>query len=251
MKGHELETYLKAYLSIDLFQDYAPNGLQVQGKPDIQVICTAVSASLATILAAIAHQADALLVHHGFFWRGEAPALIGLKRSRIAALLAHDINLFAFHLPLDCHKEIGNNACIARLLNVREVTSHRQGQNRDLLWSGLLEHPVSPAVFRQSLSEHFKRVPLHLEASSALIHRIAWCSGAAQDFIEEAALLGVDAYLSGEVSERTYYQAQEHDIHYFACGHHATERLGIFSLGEHLAATFGLVHHFIDANNPV
>ncbi len=251
MKRHELETYLATYFNVDLFQDYAPNGLQISGKDEVGLICTAVSASLSTILAAVERRADALLVHHGFFWRGEEPTLLGLKRSRIAALLAHDINLFAFHLPLDCHKEIGNNACIARLLNVQETVSQPQGRNRDLLWSGTLERPLTPDAMMTLLTEKFHRTPLHLDASVPLIRRIAWCSGAAQDFIEDAARLGVDAYLSGEVSERTYYQAQEHNIHYFACGHHATERFGIRALGQHLATTFGLEHYFIDAQNPI
>jgi dinuclear metal center YbgI/SA1388 family protein len=246
-----LDDYLKSYLSVDVFQDYAPNGLQIVGKNEITTLCTAVSASLCSIQKAVDVGADALLVHHGFFWRGEEPVLVGLKRSRIAALLRHDINLFAFHLPLDCHREIGNNACIGRLLDIQEPVSHRQGRNRDLLWSGRLAHPFSPEAFHACLEEKFHRKPLHISVSNAPIQRIAWCSGAAQDFIEDAALLGVDAYLSGEISERTYYQAKEYGIHYFACGHHATERFGIRSLGEHLAEAFGVEHHFIDAENPI
>lgn len=251
MKRHELDAYLKSYLNVSRFEDYAPNGLQIEGKEDIQVICTAVSASLSTISKAIEYQADALLVHHGFFWRGELPTLVGIKRSRIAALLKHDLNLFAFHLPLDCHLDIGNNACIGRLLDVQEVRSYRQGKNEDLLWSGMFRAPVTPEALTTLLTNTFHRLPMHLNASKPLIQRIAWCSGAAQDFIEEAASLGVDAYLSGEVSERTYYQAKEHNIHYFACGHHATERLGVLSLGEHLKVTHGFEHHFIDEMNPI
>ncbi len=251
MKRDELATYLNGYLNTEIFQDYAPNGLQISGKDEVRVICTAVSASLSTILTAVQHKADALLVHHGFFWRGEAPTLLGIKRERIAQLLVHDINLFAFHLPLDCHTVIGNNACIGRLLDVRDVTSHRQGKNRDLLWAGTLEKALNPEDFMTLLTGKFERLPVHLKAPKSMIQHIAWCSGAAQDFIDDAALLGVDAYLSGEMSERTYYQAKEHDIHYFACGHHATERLGVRSLGEHLATTYDLTHYFIDADNPV
>ncbi len=252
MKRDELEHYLKTYLSIHNFEDYAPNGLQIEGKDDIRVVCTAVSASLSSILKAIEHKADALLVHHGFFWRGEAPVLVGAKRTRIAALLNHNLNLFAFHLPLDCHLDIGNNACIGRLLDVRNPVSYRRNKNPDLLWSGTLEHPLPVADFCSVLEKTFHRPPLHLETENKThIHRIAWCSGAAQDFIEDAASLGVDAYISGEVSERTYHQAKELGVHYFACGHHATERLGIRALGEHLKTTHGLTHYFIDELNPV
>jgi dinuclear metal center YbgI/SA1388 family protein len=251
MTRDELSAYLNDYLQVDLYQDYAPNGLQVEGKQNISRICTAVSASEAVILEACAEGADALLVHHGFFWRGEEPTVLGMKRRRLGHILAHDLNLFGFHLPIDCHLDIGNNACIAKLLDVRDVKTHRQGKNRDLLWSGRLTQSINPTDFFQFLQKTFSRQPIHMACTKNSIEHIAWCSGAAQDFIDDAAKLGVDAYISGEVSERTYYQAQELNTHYFACGHHATERYGIQALGEHLKLRFGLSHTFIDVNNPV
>lgn len=251
MTRDELADYLNTYLNTEVYQDYSPNGLQVEGKLTISRICTAVSASEAVILEACKQGADALLVHHGFFWRGEEPTVLGMKRRRLGHLMAHDLNLFGFHLPLDCHLEIGNNACIGRLLDVQDIKTHRQGKTRDLLWEGRLAKKFQPAEFQQFLQEKFVRVPVHIASTKNSIERIAWCSGAAQDFIDDAAKLGVDAYISGEISERTYYQAQELNTHYFACGHHATERYGIQALGEHLNMRFGLSHTFIDVNNPV
>ena len=247
----ELEDYLHNYLQVDAFQDYAPNGLQVEGKTEIHRICTAVTASHDVIKKACEHQADALLVHHGYFWKGEEPTLRGMKRTRIADLLAHDINLFGYHLPIDCHKLIGNNACIAKKLALKKLKSHSAGKTPDLLWTGELPKPLSADAFTHQLAQVFDRVPQCIVGSDKIIKKIAFCSGAAQDFIENAAALGVDAYISGEISERTYYQAKELGVHYFACGHHATERDGIHTLGKHLAEQFGLEHMFIDSDNPV
>ena len=246
-----LADYLAGYLSIASVQDYSPNGLQVEGRAEIQRICTAVTASRAIILAAIAKQADALLVHHGFFWPGESPLVVGLKRARIAPLLQHDLNLFAYHLPLDCHHELGNNACIGRLLQITSMQQHLAGKTPGVLWSGELPQAMSLAAFKQRCQQVFQREPLVIDTEREVIKRVVWCSGAAQDFIELAAELGADVYLSGEVSERTYYQAKELGISYLACGHHATERFGIQALGQHLQQAFGLVHEFLDCDNPV
>ena len=247
----ELAVYLHDHLACDNFNDYAPNGIQVQGGTTINKICTAVTASEAIIKQAVAQQADALLVHHGYFWRGEDAVITGMKRRRIGHLIAHNINLYAYHLPLDCHPEIGNNACLGRLLGVDSIKMHSVGKTVNLLWSGTLSKPLSAQVFSTIISEQLNRKPLHVSGTDKPIHRVAWCSGAAQDYIEEASRLGVDAYLSGEISERTYYQAQELGIHYFACGHHATERYGIQALGNHLYERFGLQHQFIDSDNPI
>jgi len=247
----ELEDYLRNYLQVDAFQDYAPNGLQVEGKTKIHRICTAVTASHEVIQKACANKTDALLVHHGYFWKGEDPTLRGMKRARIADLLTHDINLLAYHLPIDCHKIIGNNACIAKRLNLKKLKSYPAGKTPDLLWTGELAQPLSMDAFSSQLATAFERAPQCISGSDKHIKRVAFCSGAAQDFIEEAAALGVDAYISGEISERTYYQAKELGVHYFACGHHATERDGIHALGKHLAEKFGLEHMFIDSDNPV
>lgn len=247
----DLAAYLHELLVCADFDDYAPNGVQIEGSKPISRICTAVTASLEAIEQAVAWQADALLVHHGYFWRGEAPVLTGMKKQRIARLIEHDMTLFAYHLPLDCHARFGNNACLANLFSFNSIEKHKIGKTRDLLWSGSLLKAMTGKKFAQLVQEKLGREPLVIQGSEKPIQRIAWCSGAAQDFLEEAYKLGVDAYLSGEISERTYYQAKELGIHYFACGHHATERYGIQALGHHLVAHFGLECHFIDSSNPV
>ena len=247
----ELSTYLYQLLSCDRYNDYAPNGVQVEGKEQIKRICTAVTASDEVITQAIAWKADALLVHHGYFWRGESPVITGMKRQRLNKLLRHDVNLLAYHLPLDCHPELGNNACLAKLFEVDSVQMHSAGSTDNLLWTGSLSQPMTHDELADFLSKKLKRTPLCITGNDKTITRIAWCSGGAQDFIEEANRLGVDAYLSGEISERTYYQAKELGIHYYSCGHHATERYGIQALGEYLASYFRLEHTFIDSYNPV
>jgi len=248
---NELLLYLHQLLDCERYNDYAPNGLQVEGKDQIQRICTAVTASDEVITKAIAWQCDALLVHHGYFWRGESPLITGMKRQRLSKLLNNNINLFAYHLPLDCHPELGNNACLAQLLEVDLVQMHRAGTTDNLLWSGKLSRTMTDLEFTEFLAKKLGRYPLSIAGNDKKISHIAWCSGAAQDFIEDASALGVDAYLSGEISERTYYQAKELGIRYYSCGHHATERHGIQFLANHLVGSFGLEHLFIDSDNPV
>ena len=247
----ELVLYLNKLLACDNFNDYAPNGLQVEGSEIINSICTAVTASANVITLAAKREANALLVHHGYFWRGEDPVIEGMKRARIAQLIQNDINLLAFHLPLDCHLEFGNNACLGKLFELHSISTHRVKATPDLLWSGYFAEGKNAADVLTFLTEKLQRTPMHIAGNNKPIKHIAWCSGAAQDFIEQAFALGADAYISGEVSERTFYQAQELGIHYFACGHHATERYGIEALGNHLATQFGVKHHFIDSHNPV
>ena len=247
----ELTFYLHEYLGCDGFNDYAPNGIQVEGNSVINRICTAVTASEAVIKSAAAKGADALLVHHGFFWRGEDLVICGMKRRRIGELIINNMNLYAYHLPLDCHLDVGNNACLGRLFGVESLQMHSVGTISNLLWSGTLAKPLTAQKLSNEIAEKLERAPLHVSGTDRLIQRIAWCSGAAQDYIEEAHHLGVDAFLSGEISERTYYQAQELGIHYFACGHHASERYGIQALGLHLSERFDLHHQFIDSDNPV
>ena len=246
-----LALYLNEYLACDSFNDYAPNGLQVEGRDAIHRICTAVTASHEAITKAISLKADALLVHHGYFWRGEDPVIVGMKRKRMGQLIKHDLNLFAYHLPLDCHIELGNNACLGQLLELDDIKTHAAGKTPNLLWSGMLSTSMTTTELSNVLSQKLQREPLCVSGSTKPIQRLAWCSGGAQDYIEDAYRLGVDAYISGEISERTYYQAQELGIHYFACGHHATERYGIQALGQHLATKFGVQHQFIDSANPV
>ncbi len=247
----ELAVYIDQLLNVEQFNDYAPNGLQVEGRATIRRICTAVTASAEAIEQAIALQADALIVHHGYFWKGEASELKDLKFRRIATLIRADINLFAYHLPLDCHLDLGNNACLARLFPLQSFQSHTINKTANLLWSGSLKEATTAQNIALLLKNILRREPLVLFGNDKPIQKIAWCSGAAQDFIEEAHALGADAYISGEVSERSYYQALELGIFYFAAGHHATERYGIQALGEHLARKFDLEHQFIDSKNPI
>lgn len=251
MTQDQLSSYLDEFLNCALYADSAPNGMQVEGKKEIKRLCTAVTASEEAITKAIDWQADALLVHHGYFWRGEDPVITGMKGRRVGLLLKHEMNLLAYHLPLDCHVELGNNACLSKLFMVHSVEMHQAGNTKNLLWSGTLAQPMAADEYAAFLEKVFARKPLHISGTNKKISRIAWCSGAAQGFIAEASKLGVDAYISGEVSERTYYEAKELGIHYYACGHHATERYGIQSLGEHIAAYFDLEHLFIDSDNPV
>ena len=246
----DLVTYLDHYLAAQSILDYAPNGLQIEGCAEIRKLCTAVSISQSVIQAAIQWQADAILVHHGFFWRGERLVLTGVRGQRIKNLLTHNLNLLAYHLPLDVHPKIGNNACVAQLLPVTNVSQHDVEKLPKGLWAGELLEPLSPQDLSSLLQQIFGQAPIHISASGPKIQRIAWCTGAAQDFLEDAQHLGVDAFISGEISERTYYQAQELGMHYFACGHHATERLGIQALGAHLVERFDLEHRFIDSDNP-
>jgi dinuclear metal center YbgI/SA1388 family protein len=243
--------YLHDYLNCNDYQDYAPNGLQIEGRDSIQKICTAVTASADVIQQAIKLKADALLVHHGYFWRNESPIIVGMKRQRIQQLLINNLNLYAYHLPLDGHPELGNNACLGKLLKINDLTMHTALNAPRLLWMGTLPAPIQAAHLTQQLDQTFQRQPLHISGTDNLIHKIAWCSGGAQDLIDLAHSLGADAFISGEVSERTFYQAQELPIHYFACGHHATERYGIQALGMHLADKFQLSHTYIEINNPI
>lgn len=251
MKRAELSHYINQFLKIDLYKDYAPNGLQIEGRASIKRIATAVSASMDVIQRAALWQADALLVHHGYFWRGEDPLLVGIKGQRVRALMNHSLNLFAYHLPLDCHPLIGNNACVAKLLSLKNIKQHRVGGVDGLLWSGELQQTMSVDVLTQFFIKQLMQRPLVIQSSKPEITRIALCTGAAQDYIVDASELHVDAYLSGEVSERTYDLAKELDIHYFACGHHATERYGIQALGALLANEFQLEHQFFDTDNPI
>ncbi|MGX2953774.1 Nif3-like dinuclear metal center hexameric protein [Shewanella sp. JL219SE-S6] len=250
MKREELRQYLGEFLQLDKFRDYAPNGLQVEGKAEIRKIVTGVTACQALIDRAVEAGADALLVHHGFFWKNEPEVLTGMKQRRIKSLLLNDINLFGYHLPLDAHPMFGNNAELGRVLGVIEpeaVETVAQG----LLWQGVLDSPMTAKDLSALLEQRLGQAPLHLDGGERNIQKLAWCTGGAQDYIDAAAALGVDAFISGEASERTFHSAVEQGIHYFGAGHHATERFGIKALGEHLAREFELEHEFIDIPNPV
>ncbi|HET8707949.1 MAG TPA: Nif3-like dinuclear metal center hexameric protein [Pseudomonadales bacterium] len=247
----ELEQYLDGLLKPALFRDYCPNGLQVEGRTEVKKIATGVTASQKFIDAAIAAGADTLLVHHGYFWRGEDERVIGMKQRRLKALLTHELNLIAYHLPLDAHAEFGNNAQLAKRLGITISGTLERGNPAAPGNVGQLDSPLSAAEFSERIARVLKRPPLHIAGSDRMIQNVAFCTGAAQDFIVKAAELGADAYLSGEISERTVHEAEELGLHYFACGHHATERYGAQSLGEHLAERFGLDVVFLDIENPV
>lgn len=246
----DLLSYTQDILEVDRFQDYCPNGLQVQGNTEIKLLVSGVTASQAMIDAAIAAGADALLVHHGYFWKGEDARIVGLKYQRVKRLLEANLSLIAYHLPLDAHPLLGNNAQLAEKLGL-QVAGRFGGGKPAIGMYGTLEKPMSAAEFAALIGQKLAREPLHIGNGDEQIHTIAWCTGAAQGYIEDAAVLGVDAYLSGEVSEQTVHVAREHGIHFYAAGHHATERYGVQALGEHLAQHFGLKHQFIEIANPV
>jgi dinuclear metal center YbgI/SA1388 family protein len=244
----ELDKYLEQYLEIARFRDYSPNGLQVEGRASVVRLVTGVTASVALLEAAIEANADAVLVHHGYFWRGEDARIIGTRRRRIGLLIAHDINLYGFHLPLDAHPEIGNNVMLARVLGLR-IDGHFGEQ--DIGHFGELDDSSTLGGLAARVTERLKREPLVIGDLARSVKRIAWCTGAAQGYLEDAVRLGVDAYLTGEVSEHTVHLARESGVAFIAAGHHATERYGVQALGDHLAARFGIDHRFLDIDNPV
>jgi dinuclear metal center YbgI/SA1388 family protein len=238
-------------LKPDQFNDYCPNGLQVEGKSSVTHLVSGVTASQRLLDAAIEHGADAILVHHGYFWRGEDAAITGLKRNRIKTLLDNDVSLLAYHLPLDAHAEFGNNVQLGHVLGLTPSAELMKQNNQVMGLIADLPEPLTGVQLSERIGKALNRDAMHIDAENRLIHRVGWCTGAAQQYIEQAAKLGVDAYISGEISEPTVHSAQEHGIHYFAAGHHATERYGVKALGEFLAQRFGIRHTFIDINNPV
>lgn len=249
---YEIVEYLDNFLNVSLFRDYCPNGLQVEGCSEINTLVSGVTASQALVDRATALNADAILVHHGYFWKGENETITGMKQRRIKALLQADINLLAYHLPLDSHSRLGNNAQLAQVLGIQSIDRFDHNGVKNLIWRGELEQEMRPDQLAGFLAERLGREPQHLPSlTPKAIRTVAWCTGGAQGYIEQAAELGVDAYISGEVSEQTFHQARELDIHYFAAGHHATERHGVKALGEHLAEKFAINVHFEDIENPV
>lgn len=247
MQRQQLISELNAFLHPELFKDYAPNGLQVQGRDEIKRIVTAVSATQNVIDQAIALKADALLVHHGWFWKNENPAVVGIKHKRLQTLLGADINLIAYHLPLDAHETVGNNAQMAVLLGAKDIVRGGEG---NFVWSGTIEQK-SVADLTAYLNRTLCRSPLVLGDEQKIIDRVAWCSGAAEDFFEAAIGLGAQAYISGEATERTTHMARESEVPFLVCGHHATERLGIRALGNWVEKTLGLECIFVDDENPI
>jgi dinuclear metal center YbgI/SA1388 family protein len=198
--------------------------------------------------SAISWGADVVLVHHGYFWRSEDAAITGIKKRRIAQLLCNDVSLLAYHLPLDAHPELGNNARLGKLLGLAE---HGRFGEQNIACIGELALPQSLSQFTALIGHALQRMPQTIGNESKIIRKVAWCSGGGQAYFESAIAQGADAYISGEISEQSFHVAQESGVAFIAAGHHATERLGVKALGEHLASRFGLEHAFFDQDNPI
>ena len=244
----DLREYLDSLLLPDNFRDYCPNGLQVEGKSQIRHLVTGVTACQALIDAAVEAQADAILVHHGFFWRSEDPVVAGMKARRLRALMLNDVNLFAYHLPLDCHPELGNNAQLGRLMGISQTAPLVSSDASIPVFCGDLNKETSLSSFAQNLSSQLGRELLIV--GDGAVRKIAWCTGAGQHYIDMAADAGVDLYVTGEVSEQTVHTARERGISFIAAGHHATERYGVEAVGGQVARELGCSHQFIDIANP-
>ena len=244
----ELRDYIGSLLEVSRFRDYSPNGVHVEGKAQVQRIASGVTASQRLLEAATAWGADAILVHHGYFWRSEDATITGIKKRRIAHLLQHDVSLLAYHLPLDAHAELSNNAQLGKRLGF--VEQGRFGE-QDIACHGELLQPQMLAQLSAYIEGVLQRAPQVIGEGNCTIRRIAWCTGGAQGYFEAAVALGVDAFLTGEISEQNVHVAQETGVAFIAAGHHATERYGIRALGEHLAARFGVEHRFFDMDSPV
>ncbi len=247
MDRDTLSHWMNAELQPERFKDYCPNGLQVQGKAQVQRLVSGVTASLALIEAAIAAQADAIVVHHGLFWRQQDGRLVGWLRERVARLLAHDINLYAYHLPLDAHAELGNNAQWAQRMGW-SVDSRFGDQQLGFLGSPAAA--ISAQDLVQALESQTQQPARAVLTTQRAIKKIAWCTGGAQSYFEDAIAAGADVFITGEMSEPQAHLARETGVHFIACGHHATERFGAQALGARAAAVWGLQHEFIDIANP-
>jgi len=241
----DLNVYCNDFLSVSKYKDYCPNGLQVEGTQTINKIVSGVSANLDFIELAIAEQADAIFVHHGIFWKNESNVIVGSKKRKIDLLLKNNINLFAYHLPLDDHPEVGNNIELGRVLGIKKM----KPVDSSLIWQGELDTDLK--TFSSLIEKQLGRSPQIFGRLSRSVSSIAWCTGGAQSFIDEAISLKADVFLSGEVSERTPAVAKENDMIYISAGHHATERYGVQALSKHLSSEFNLKHQFLEVQNSV
>lgn len=248
MQINELQDYIGNLLEISRFRDYCPNGLQVQGRSEIKRIASGVTASQRLLDAAIAWGADAIIVHHGYFWRNEDQTITGIKKKRIMQLLQHDVNLLAYHLPLDAHAELGNNAQLAQRLGLQ--ATGRFGE-QDIGWHGELPQATALGEFAATIAGSLQRTPLVIGDKSKKLRRVAWCTGGAQGYFEQAIALGVDAFITGEISEQNVHVAEETGVAFISAGHHASERYGVQALGEHLAERWQLQHRYFELDNPV
>ena len=245
-----LARFLATKLEITRFRDYCPNGLQVEGCSEIKILVSGVTASLALLERAVLLNADAVLVHHGYFWRGEDMRVVGQKHKRLKLILENDLSLFAYHLPLDMHPQLGNNVQLAHRLGLRPTA--RFGDD-DLGWIGEMADSAICTIgdLAQHIEKTLGRRPLLIGSTDQLLGPVAWCTGAAHNMLDAAINAGASVFLSGEISEPTVHLARESGVAYLACGHHATERYGVQALGELIAKEFGVEHHFIDIDNPV
>ncbi len=250
VSNSQLLQSLNCLLKPEKVKDYCPNGLQVEGKKKVTKLVTGVTASQALIDHAVSINADAILVHHGYFWKGESPCITGMKRKRIQTLLQHNINLYAYHLPLDIHPTLGNNAQLARLLGITDILPLEENNPQSVVMQGKFEGGISPIELTRLLSTKLAKNPLHEPAIKTKIETVAWCTGGGQGYIALAAEKGIDAYITGEVSEQTIHTAREMDIHFYAAGHHATERYGVKTLGEYIQQKLGIEAVFVDIDNP-
>ena len=245
---NSLVDYIQTLLQTERFSDYCPNGLQIQGSRTVNKIVSGVTASMDLLESAAEVGAQVVLVHHGFFWKNENPCIVGIKQKRIKFLLEHNMSLLAYHLPLDAHSELGNNAQLAKVLGFKQ---EGWSGHQNIIAHGVLLTPQLLSELAKHVEQKLNRTPMVIGDQNKLIKRVAWCTGAAQSYIDEAIQLGVDLFLSGEVSEQTFHSAKESGVAYIGAGHHATERYGIKALGEHLAEKFSIQHEFIEIHNPV
>lgn len=250
VSNSQLLQFLNSLLKPSTVKDYCPNGLQIEGKETVTKLVTGVTASQSLIDYAVSINADAILVHHGYFWKGESPCITGMKKKRIQTLLVNDINLYAYHLPLDIHPTLGNNAQLAKLLGIVDISPLEENNPQSVVMQGRFEGGIKPCELTQLLSTKLDKTPLHEPAVKKRIETVAWCTGGGQGYIDLAADKGIDAFITGEVSEQTIHTAREMDIHFYAAGHHATERYGVKALAEYIQQELKIEAVFVDIDNP-
>ncbi|CAL1328998.1 Nif3-like dinuclear metal center hexameric protein [Candidatus Providencia siddallii] len=245
MNNFLLEKIINDELNINDFKDHCPNGLQVEGCSDVNKIITGVSACKNLLEVSVKKKADAIIVHHGYFWKNEHLVIKGIKKNRLKILLNNNINLYAYHLPLDAHKKMGNNTQLAYVLGIKI-----KGQINQFVQFGILRNPLTPSELTVILESRLGRKILHCGNDvKKEIYKIAWCSGSGHSFILEAAEFGVDAFITGEISEQSFHIAKEMMIHMYIAGHHATERYGLKELTKWLINNYGLDVNFVDIYN--
>lgn len=249
MNHYLLEKELNQLLNVDLFSDYCPNGLQIEGNNEIKTVVTGVTACQALLDKAIELRADAIVVHHGYFWKNETYPIVGIKYKRISSLIKHNINLFAYHLPLDAHHVLGNNVQLAKLLDINVIPKNNP---TDLLQIGQFKKTLNNIELKQLIESKLMRkvITSDIDGEIKSINKVAWCTGGGQDYIQQAIDEHTDAFITGEVSEKTIHIARENNISFYAAGHHATERYGIMALSNFIKEQLKLDVHFIDIDNP-